>query len=122
MRIELQAACHAPQMLGGLFDVLPVRIGAPMNEIWGIVTDSREVREGDLFVACAGEQTDGRAFISDALKAGACAVLCEGEERLLPKGDFWLFLVNTLQNLLQNRIGILSARVIRGQDHQIGKA
>jgi UDP-N-acetylmuramoyl-L-alanyl-D-glutamate--2,6-diaminopimelate ligase len=41
----------------------------------GIAIDSRKVKPGDLFIAYAGERTDGRAYIPQALAAGAAAVL-----------------------------------------------
>ena len=40
-----------------------------------IVHDSRNVLEGDLFVALRGQQVDGHAFLSDAFGRGACAAL-----------------------------------------------
>jgi len=42
-----------------------------------LVTDSREVRPGDTFVACPGEKADGRQFIAQALAQGATAVIYE---------------------------------------------
>ncbi len=42
-----------------------------------IVTDHREVRPGDLFVAIAGTQFDGHTKIDEALKSGALAALSE---------------------------------------------
>ena len=47
---------------------------------WGVtrlVSDSRAVRPGDAFVAYPGETLDGRAFIPQAIAAGASAVLWE---------------------------------------------
>jgi UDP-N-acetylmuramoyl-L-alanyl-D-glutamate--2,6-diaminopimelate ligase len=44
-------------------------------EIAGLTADSRAVRDGYLFAAIPGTQVDGRAFIADAVKAGAAAVL-----------------------------------------------
>ncbi len=41
----------------------------------GIAIDSRKVKPGDLFIAYAGDATDGRNFIAQALAAGAVAVL-----------------------------------------------
>ena len=99
MRIELQAACHAPQTLGALLGAPPLRVGAPREEIVGIATDSREVQPGDLFLACKGEHADGRDFVAQALEAGACGVLCE-REALPVLGDFWLFCVNSVQQAL----------------------
>ncbi len=40
-----------------------------------IVHDSREVSEGDLFVALRGRRTDGHAFLADAFVRGACGAL-----------------------------------------------
>ena len=40
-----------------------------------VVSDSRQVRPGDLFAAIVGEHDDGHAFAARALEAGAVAVL-----------------------------------------------
>lgn len=47
-------------------------------KITGLSQDSREVVEGDLFVARAGMVVDGRTYIEQAIKAGASAVLVQG--------------------------------------------
>jgi len=47
--------------------------------IEGVTADSRKVRPGYLFAALPGAKADGRAFISGAIKAGAAAVLTEGD-------------------------------------------
>ena len=47
----------------------------------GMTLDSREVRDGDLFVALQGAISDGRAFIQSAVEAGAIAVLSETTEQ-----------------------------------------
>ena len=58
---------------------------APDPEILGITADSRAVKPGWLFAALAGAKADGRAFVGDAVRRGAVAVL--GEPRLsLPAG------------------------------------
>lgn len=44
-------------------------------EITGLSADSRAVRPGYLFAALQGEKHDGRAFIDQAVDAGAAAVL-----------------------------------------------
>jgi len=49
-------------------------------EYTGIAIDSRKVKPGDLFIAYAGELADGRAYIPQALVAGAVAVLWEASE------------------------------------------
>lgn len=42
-----------------------------------IVFDSRQVREGVVFVAVRGVQSDGHVFIGSAVEAKAAAVVCE---------------------------------------------
>lgn len=42
-------------------------------------TDSRQVRAGDAFIAWPGAAVDGRAFLAQALSAGALACLVEAE-------------------------------------------
>lgn len=49
-------------------------------EIKGIAYDSRKVKEGYLFVAIRGFETDGHKYIESAIKSGAVAVI--GEEDL----------------------------------------
>lgn len=52
--------------------------------IWGDVTgvafDSREVKEGFIFVAITGVVTDGHLYISKAIENGAICVICENKE------------------------------------------
>jgi UDP-N-acetylmuramoyl-L-alanyl-D-glutamate--2,6-diaminopimelate ligase len=45
--------------------------------ISAIVFDSRNVTQGSLFVAVKGKLSDGHDFISDAIRSGALAILCE---------------------------------------------
>lgn len=44
---------------------------------YGAVIDSRKVGNGDIFVAIAGERTDGHLFLASAAEKGAAAVLTE---------------------------------------------
>ena len=46
-------------------------------EISGVNIDSRLVKEGNLFVAMRGTQTDGHVYIPAAIEKGATAVVCE---------------------------------------------
>ncbi|MHB1218960.1 MAG: UDP-N-acetylmuramoyl-L-alanyl-D-glutamate--2,6-diaminopimelate ligase [Alphaproteobacteria bacterium] len=48
-------------------------------DISGLAADSRAVRPGFLFAALAGTRTDGRAFIADARRRGAVALLARPE-------------------------------------------
>ena len=42
-----------------------------------VVFDSREVAQGDLFVAIRGQRVDGNRFLEQAIEAGAAAVVCD---------------------------------------------
>lgn len=46
-------------------------------EISGIASDSRRVSRGDLFVCIRGLHEDGHAYLRDAVRAGAVAVMTE---------------------------------------------
>ena len=63
------AASSAPPGIAEL-EALGVRAAA-------LALDSRQVRPGDVFLACPGLRQDGRAFIDDAIARGAAAVLWE---------------------------------------------
>ncbi len=39
--------------------------------------DSRDIQKGDVFVACAGSVVSGHAYLEDAVKKGAAAILAE---------------------------------------------
>jgi UDP-N-acetylmuramyl-tripeptide synthetase len=66
MSVALAPPIDVPALLARL-GVAPARITA----------DSRRVRTGDAFAAFPGMRTDGRAYIGDAIRAGAGAVLWE---------------------------------------------
>ena len=48
--------------------------------ITNLVTDSRQVRPGDTFLAYAGERADGRTFIPQAIAAGANAIVWDSHD------------------------------------------
>ena len=55
-----------------------VPVPAPAErQIQGLSLDSRKVKQGDLFVAMAGDADDGRRYIAQAIAAGAVAVAYE---------------------------------------------
>jgi len=61
-----------------LSQLLPDVAGVPASlSIAGLVLDSRDVREGDAFVAIGGFGTHGLHFVEQAKRAGAGAILFE---------------------------------------------
>ncbi len=51
--------------------------GGEKTEVQGVVSDSRQVKEGYLFLAIKGEKVDGHDFILQVMKQGAAAAVCE---------------------------------------------
>jgi UDP-N-acetylmuramoyl-L-alanyl-D-glutamate--2,6-diaminopimelate ligase len=64
-------------VLSDLFSGIPFESarGSMGRSVTSIAYDSREAREGSLFVAMDGAHTDGHRFIADAVRRGAAAVL-----------------------------------------------
>ena len=50
--------------------------------IKGLVTDNRDVKVGDCFIALAGITSHGKTYIDDAIARGAVAVLLEMEQQV----------------------------------------
>jgi len=67
--------------LGTLTDVVaPDRvIGIPVGEVTALAYDSRRVAPGTLFFAVPGVHVDGHDFVTEAVAAGAIAVVAERE-------------------------------------------
>lgn len=63
-------------LLGDFAEITP----GDDREIGGLALDSRRVKAGDLFFACAGTRTSGAAFIAEAIAAGAAAVLVDAAD------------------------------------------
>ncbi len=61
-----------------LKDIKVLKLSADADmEICGISYDSRNTKQGDMFVAISGFQSDGYNYIPSAVKNGACVVLCD---------------------------------------------
>jgi UDP-N-acetylmuramoyl-tripeptide--D-alanyl-D-alanine ligase len=54
-----------------------LRSGDPEHEVGEIVTDSRTLRQGDLFVALRGPRFDAHAFVDDVMSRGAVGAIVE---------------------------------------------
>ncbi len=52
-------------------------VGAPLGSIQRVVTDSRDVRAGDLFVALVGDRFDAHDFLAEVASRGASGALVE---------------------------------------------
>lgn len=72
----------------------PLPTGAVDSTICGVVTDSRRVQPGNLYVALVGEQHDGHAFLRDVAATAGAALVRQGTE--LPPGLVALEVPDTL--------------------------
>jgi UDP-N-acetylmuramoyl-L-alanyl-D-glutamate--2,6-diaminopimelate ligase len=62
------------ELLAGL---VAADVSAPDLRVTGLVTDSRSVRGGDVFLACQGLHVHGLAHVEQAVRRGAVAVVWE---------------------------------------------
>src|SRR5579862_2432847 len=59
-----------------------------------VVTDTRSIAAGDTFLALRGERFDGHAFVRDALKKGAAAIVVDDPD-VVPEGVPALLVADT---------------------------
>lgn len=69
-----------PRALHGSVVFSPGAVAAEEKAVRAIAIDSRTCREGALFVALPGENTDGHLFLAEAFRAGAVAALVQEEK------------------------------------------
>ncbi|WP_428623970.1 UDP-N-acetylmuramoyl-L-alanyl-D-glutamate--2,6-diaminopimelate ligase [Sedimenticola sp.] len=70
------STCRLPALLAGWLEAPEVQD----REILAITLDSRQIRPGSLFLACAGIAHHGLEFLQQAVDRGAAAVLGEPDE------------------------------------------
>lgn len=62
--------------------------GTGDGEITDVVFDSREVKEGSLFVAIKGDKSDGHSFIEDAIAKGSRFIVVQEPEFISGERDY----------------------------------
>ena len=70
-----------------LHELLRGFAAAPALEVSGISSDSRSLRSGDLFLACAGHSSHGLDYIADAVGAGVVAIAWDSSSADAPASD-----------------------------------
>jgi len=55
------------------------------KKVYGVSTDSRHIRQGNLFIALTGENFDGHAFVQKAVEDGAAAVIVADARKINPE-------------------------------------
>ncbi len=76
--IDQQAGISLGVLLEGLVDAEVLQQHGDVL-VTGVVSDSRKVDKGDLFVACQGLTTHGLLYAADVVKKGALVVLWDDE-------------------------------------------
>lgn len=72
-------------------------------------SDSRQIKEGDIFIACQGEYTDGRSYIPAAVAKGAAFVFWDDDGRFAWNPE-WNVPNQGIKDL-KHRAGMLAAEV-----------
>jgi UDP-N-acetylmuramoyl-L-alanyl-D-glutamate--2,6-diaminopimelate ligase len=85
-------------------------------EIRGLSADSRRIEPGYLFAALPGARADGRAYIIDALKRGASAILAPLDTELPPEIGRTPVI---LDDNPRRRLALMAARFYRKQPKTI---
>ena len=68
--------------------------GDPGAGLGRVCTDTRGIEQGDCFIALFGENRDGHAFVADAVKKGAGAVIVSREVDLPPTSSAAVIMVS----------------------------
>ena len=68
-------------------------------EFANVCTDSRQMKEGSLFIPLEGERFDGHAFINGALQAGAAGCLTARERESYREDKFYVKVASTQRAL-----------------------
>ncbi len=114
LQLDLAGVAHA---IGGHL------IGAGAGEVKRVVTDSRQVQAGDLFVALDGARTDGHQYLQQVHDAGAVGALVMPDRGDRP-AELPCIIVNdtltALGALARFHLGRLTATVI-GITGTVGK-
>ena len=114
LQLDLSGVAHA---IGGHL------VGDGSGEVQRVITDSRQVRPGDLFVALDGARTDGHQYLQQVLEAGAVGAFVMPDRGLRPIGLPCIVVTDTLQALgalARFHLGRLTATVI-GITGTVGK-
>jgi UDP-N-acetylmuramoyl-L-alanyl-D-glutamate--2,6-diaminopimelate ligase len=74
-------------------------VGDMHATVESICFDSRLARTGSLFVAIAGTQVDGHAYIQAAINAGSQVIVCENLPKELMPGITYVVVANSAQAL-----------------------
>lgn len=70
------------------------------TEVTGLSLDSREIKPGYVFFALVGSSQDGRHYVTQAIKAGACAIIVDSQHPLAQSVTVPVIAINQLNTQL----------------------
>ena len=65
--------------LSKIANLLSLDLKGPDTNILDLTIDSREVKNGDFFVAIEGNNYDGHDYIQESINSGALGILCNDQ-------------------------------------------
>ncbi len=86
-------------------------------QIQGLTADSRDIKQGDTFVAYKGERVDGRDYIADAIERGAQSVIWDPEGFDWPVK--WQAISHRSVTNLKDNISVIAAEVYGNPSQQL---
>lgn len=92
-----------------------VLVGGASRKCTGVSTDSRSIKQGELFVPLVGERFDGHDYIQQALECGACGCVSQQGYEVHVGGSVNVVVPDTLHalgELARSHIANLQARVV----------
>ena len=77
----MRTTINHPELFAAVFEsITKSKLHRPVN---GLSTDSREIKEGDLYIAINGEKVNGHEFLNEVRQNGAVAALvCDVDENI----------------------------------------
>lgn len=66
------------------------------NAFFEISTDTRKIKEGDIYLPLRGENYDGHSFIDNAVKSGAIGYFTQDKRKINENAKFVIYVENTL--------------------------
>jgi len=97
-------------------DVIDATKGRATGSDWtasGVSIDSRTLEKGDLFVAIKGENSDGHAYVANALKSGAAAAMVAQPDQMMEEAGPLVIVPDTLEAL--NALGRIARHRTRAR-------
>ena len=84
--------------------------GIKSNQEYGFSTDTRTIKQGEIYIPLKGESFDGESFIENAVKAGANGYFTSDRTKVFNDSEIILFVTDTkeaylkLANYYKNKI------------------